>query len=674
MKIIKPGKYPFKAGIYPRMYKDKKPTVRQFAGMGTAKHTNARLKKIDKFGGTGYSIAMDLPTLYGDDSDAPLSRHEVGWDGVAIDTVQDVDDMFDGIAIDQKSVSFTINASAADFMARYISVAEKRGIYPSRLRGTVQNNILGEHYSQNEILFPLEHGVRLSIDLKEFCAKYMPNWYFASYQGYQPRESLCSPAMEIALPFTCAIADAKKLMERGLKFEQFAPRFSFFFDSHNNGMKEIAKYRAARWLWAEITHRLFKMPIPRKYDLKDPKLQSMWCRIHVQTAGCTLQRNRPSNNIVRVSNQVLWAILGGVQSIHANAFDELYCVPTEKGVRIAVDTQLIQQYESGFMDFPDAFGGAHELETETERLYEEAQREVANIENIGGIEEAIKVAYPQKKIHENAVKEIAKLEKWKNEPGKQYFSAKDEGQESELADITKEIEERRGFEKEQLERLRAFKKDRSEIAVQNTLDSVKLAAEKKENLMPILIAAVKTATMGENHGALREVWGGPKAMPLITSRLSREATLKLTGGYKFPRPVRVLIAKGGHDGHTVGFYALQDIFRAMGAEVIHLGLRTTPEIIAKAAAEENVDIVGLSAMVGYAPGFFEDLQKCLVNADKRPPSTKERCPDIEIIGGGIMLPQDEKMIKEKLGIKNIYVPGSSDFSQVIANLKEKFGQ
>jgi len=660
-----PGKYPFKAGIYPRMYKDKKPTIRQFAGMGTARHTNARLKKIDKFGGTGYSIAMDLPTLYGDDSDAPLSRHEVGWDGVAIDTSQDVYDMFYGIAIDQKSVSFTINASAADFMARYLSVAQKRGIYPSRLRGTIQNNIYGEHYSQNEVLFPLKQGVRLGVDLMEFCAKYIPDWYFVSCQGYQPRESLCSPAMEIALPFACAIGYARKLLERGLKFEQFAPRFSFFFDSHNNGMEEIAKYRAARWLWAEITHRLFKIPIPRKYDLKDPKLQSMWCRIHVQTAGCTLQRNRPLNNIMRVSNQVLWAILGGAQSIHANAFDELYCVPTEKGVRIAIDTQLIQLHESGFSDFPDAFGGARALETETERLYEEAKREVANIENIGGIAEAIKVAYPQKKIHENAVKEIAKLEKWKNEPDKQYFSAKDEYQESELADIVRELEERRGFEKEQLERLRAFKKDRSEIAVQNTLDSVKLAAERKENLMPVLIAAVKVATTGEIHKALREVWGGPEAMPLITSRLSREATLKLTGGYKFTVPMRVLIAKGGHDGHTVGFYAMQDVFRAMGAEVIHLGLRTTPEVIAKAAAEEDVDMVGISAMIGYAPGFFEDIQKCLQEVGRR---------DIEIIGGGIMLPQDEKTIKEKLGIKNIYVPGTSDFGQIISNLKEKFGQ
>lgn len=647
------------------MYNDKKPTVRQFAGEGTAIHTNKRLKKIAEFGGTGFSIAMDLPTLMGDDSDAPLSRHEVGWDGVAIDTTQDVFDLFDSIAIDQKSVSFTINASAADFMARYLSVAEKRGIYPSRLRGTIQNNIYGEHYSQNEVLFPLEHGVRLSVDLKEFCAKYMPSWYWASYQGYQPRESGCSPALEIALPLACAIADAEKLLQRGLRFEQFAPRCSFFFDSHNNGMEEVAKYRAARWLWAEITHKRFGMPIPTTYNLKDPKLQSMWCRIHVQTAGCTLQRNKPLNNIVRVAYQAMWAILGGVQSIHTNSYDELYCVPTEKGVEIAINTQLILLHESRMTDFPDAFGGATHLEKETERLYEEAKREVANIENMGGIEAAIKMAYPQRKIHENAVKELAELERWKKEPDHQYFSAKDENIESEIADIVAELKTRRGFEKEQLARLREFKKNRYETAVQNTVDSIKLAAERRENLMPILIAAVKVATMGEIHGALREVWGGPDVMPSITSRLSREKILELTKGYKFPELVRVLIAKAGHDGHTVSFYALQDLFRAMGAEVIHLGLQTTPEIIAKAAAEEDVNMVGLSAMIGYAPGFFEDMQKCLRDAGRR---------DIEIIGGGIMLPQDEKFVKEKLGIKNIYVPGSSDFGQIIQNLKERFGQ
>lgn len=647
------------------MYKDKKPTIRQFAGEGTAIHTNKRLKYISSKGGTGFSIAMDLPTLMGDDSDAPLSRHEVGWDGVAIDNIQDVRDLYKGLELDQISVSMTTNASAAVKLAMYHKLSEELGIYPSRLRGTIQNNIYGEHYAQNEVLFPLKHGVRLSVDLKEFCAKYMPGWYFASYQGYQPREAGCSPALEIALPLACAIADAEKLLQRNLKFEQFAPRFSFFFDSHNNGMEEIAKYRAARWLWAEIAHNRFGMPIPTAYNLKDPKLQSMWCRIHVQTAGCTLQRNKPLNNIPRVTVQALWALLGGVQSIHTNSYDELFCVPTEKGVEIAINTQLILLNESGITDFPDAFGGATHLERETERIYEEAKREVASIENIGGIEAAIKVAYPQRKIHENAIKEIVKLEKWKENPDKQYFFAKDENIESEIADVVAKLETRRGFEKEQLVRLRTFKKNRSETAVRNTLDSVKLAAERKDSLMPILIAAVETATMGEIHHALREVWGEAETMPSITSRLSREKILDLTKGYKFPEPVRVLIAKAGHDGHTVGFYAMQDIFRAMGAEVIHLGLQTTPEIIAKAAADEDVNMVGLSAMIGYAPGFFEDMQKCLRDAGRR---------DIEIIGGGIMLPQDEKFIKEKLGIKNIYVPGSSDFGQIIQNLKERFGQ
>ncbi|MDO8523451.1 MAG: methylmalonyl-CoA mutase family protein [bacterium] len=665
MSIDEPGKYPFKAGIYPKMHKDKKPTVRLFAGMGTARHTNARFKKILSLGGTGLSTAYDLPTLYGDDSDAKLSRHEVGWDGVAIDTIDDEYSLYEGIPIDKVTVSKTINASAAVEMAMYIGIAEKRGICPSQLGGTIQNDIYSEHFAQNEILFPLKHGLRLGVDLMEYCARHMPKWYFTSLKGYQPREAGCSAALEVALPIESGIGYARKLLERGLKFEQFAPRFSFFFDSHNNGMEEIAKYRAARWLWAEITHKFFGMPIPTNYNLKDPKLQSMWCRMHVQTAGCTLQRNEPMNNIMRIAYQALWAILGGVQSIHTNAYDELFCVPTEKGVKIAIRTQQVLLEETGITNFPDAFGGAVALERETEKIYEEAKREVANIENMGGIEAAIKAAYPQRKIHENAIKEIAKLEQWKADTDKQYFFTKDENLDDEIADIVAELESRRGFEKEQLARLRKFKKNRSETAVQNALDSVRLAAERKDNLMPTLIAAVKTATMGEIHNALCEVWGGPDAMPSVSSRMSRDKALEMTGGYKFPKTVRVLLAKGGHDGHTVGFYALQDIFQTMGAEVVYLGFRATPETIAKAAAEEDVNLVGLSAMIGYVPGFFEDLQRCLKAVGRG---------DIEIIGGGIMLPSDEKMIKEKLGIKNIYVPGSSDFATIISNLKEKFGQ
>src|SRR3989338_4271510 len=277
--------------------------------------------------------------------------------------------------------------------------------------------------------------------------------------------------------------------------------------------------------------------------------------------------------------------------------------------------------------------------------------------------QAIEELYPQKKIHENAIAEREKIEKTKNDSAKKYFSAEDENSEEDIAEITEEVEKRRGYEKEQKEKLFKFKKQRYRANVVGVLDKVRRAAEKKDNLMPVLQEAVESsATLGEICGALRDVWGSAKESAGVSSSFSHKKALEFTKGYRFPRPMRVLLAKGGHDGHTVGFYILRDIFQAMGAEVIHFGFRTTPEAIAKAAVEEGVDFIGLSALIGYVPGFFEDLKNYLKSYGGS---------DIEIIGGGIMLPAHEKYIKENLGIKNIYVPGSSDFGEIIQNMKKR---
>lgn len=662
-KLNDPGRYPFTRGIFPEMFRNKKPTIRQFAGHGLARHTNERFKKIIALGGTGLSTAFDLPTLYGDDSDNPLSRHEVGWDGVAIDSIEDASELFSEIQTDKLTVSMTINAPAPVIMAMYIAAAEKRGIYPSHLGGTIQNDIFKEHIAQNEVIYPLKHGVRYAVDLMEHCARYMPKWHPVSISGYHIREAGSSAMQEVAYTLADGIAYVEELLKRDLKIENFAPRLSFFFDVHNDFFEEIAKLRAARRLWAEIMHERFRMPIPENYSLKDSTLQSMWCRMHAQTAGCTLTRNQPINNIIRVAYQALAALLGGVQSIHTNSYDELLCVPTEKSVKIAMRTQQILLEETNITNWIDPLAGAYQLEHQTEKIYEEAKKEIAVIDSLGGMVSAIEEFYPQKKIHENAIEELAK-----NLPvvGKNIHVDMDENLELEIADVLAELEERKGFEEEQKTRLMKLKKERSQRSVENALDSIRLAAERKQNLMPILIAAVKTcATLGEISIALSEVWGGADETPNISSAISRQKALEMTNGYKFPRPVRILMAKAGHDGHTRGFYILREIFRTMGAEVIHLGFRVSPDAIAKAATEEDVDMVGLSAHIGYVPAFFEDLKNSL---------NKFGRGDIEIIGGGIMLPSHEKIIREKLGVKKLFVPGpNSDFSDIIDCLKKEYG-
>jgi len=661
----KAGEYPFARGIYPDMYRTKKPTIRQFAGHGLATHTNERFKKIISLGGpqAGLSTAFDLPTLYGDDSDSRLSKWEVGWDGVAIDTLSDMENLFSEIPIDKLTVSMTINAPAAIIMAMYIAAAEKRGIYPSHLCGTIQNDILKEYIAQNEYIYPLKHGMRLGIDLMEYSSRYMPKWHPVSISGYHIREAGSSAVQEVAYTHENGITYADALLKRGLKVEDFAPKFSFFFDVHNNFFEEIAKFRAARMLWAEIMHKKYRMPIPDNYNLKDPKLQALWCRIHAQTAGCTLTRNQPMNNIVRVSYQALAALLGGAQSIHTNSYDEVLCVPTERSVKAAIRTQQILLEETGIPDFIDPLGGSELIECLTDKIYEEAKKEISIIESLGGMEDAIAESYPQRKIHEHSIEERRKNNRI---VGENIYVDENENLEMEITDIVEEVELRRGFEEEQKKRLFKVKKERSQSAMASAISSIKLAAERKENIMPVLIAAVKTqATLGEICGALRDVWGEADEAPNVSTSVSYKEALEITKGYKFPKPVRILMAKAGHDGHTRGFYILRDIFRAMGAEVIHLGLRASPEAIAKAAAEEDVQMVGLSAHIGYVPGFFKDLQENLKSFGRR---------DIEIIGGGIMLPQHERIIKEKLGIKKLFVPGpTSDFSHIIESLKEKYG-
>ncbi|QQG45710.1 MAG: methylmalonyl-CoA mutase [Candidatus Sungiibacteriota bacterium] len=504
-----PGKFPFTRGIYPSMYRGKKPTLRQFAGHGLAQDTNERFKTILGLGGGGLSVAFDLPTLMGKDPDDPLSLGTVGSEGVAVTTLYDMEKLFEGIPIDQITVSMTINAPAPIIFAMYIVAAEKRGVARALLGGTIQNDILKEYIAQKEWLFPVEKGVKFAVDPMEFCARHMPKWHPVSISGYHIREAGSNALQELAYTLADGMCYVEKCLARGLRLEEFAPRLSFFFDVHNNFFEEIAKLRASRRLWAKILRERYHAPLPESYEnTKDPRLQSLWCRIHAQTAGCTLTLQEPMNNIVRVAYQALAAILGGAQSVHTNSFDEVICTPTEKALRLAIRTQQILVHETEICDWVDPLGGSWLVESLTDKLEQKAREEIALIyRNHGGMEGAVKASYPQRQIAREAYYDQRRVERGERKVIG-VNTAVNITQEDELADVRRELQKRRGFEELHIENVRRIRAERSQEAVARALDEIRRAAETNLNLMPVLIEAVKTyATLGEICHALQDVWG-----------------------------------------------------------------------------------------------------------------------------------------------------------------------
>lgn len=641
-KLNDPGSYPFTRGLYPAMYRvqdgGRKPTVRQFAGHGLARDTNERFKKILALGGTGLSTAFDLPTLMGRDSDDPLCDGQVGWDGVAVDSLQDMEDLFHDIPLDKVTVSMTINAPAAILLAMYIAMAQKRGIPIERLGGTTQNDILKEYIAQNEYRYPVDKGVKLVVDTIEFCARHMPNWHPVSISGYHIREAGASAAQEVAYTLANGVWYVKKAIERGLEVDEFAPHLSHFFNVDNNFFEEIAKLRAARRLWATLMRERFN---PRSD-------KSLWCRIHAQTAGHTLTRKEPMNNIVRVAYQALAALLGGVQSIHTNSYDEVVCTPTEKALKIAIRTQQILLEETEICNFPDPLGGSWFVEYLTDEIEAAARHEIEIIDELGGMEAAIAVQYPQRMIHRGAMEDQRRIERGERKIVGINIGVEDNQDEGDLSEIMQELELRKGFEKRQIERLARVKQERSSEEVHAALEELKRQARADQNLMDALISAVKTyATVGEISNALQEVWGEYKEKELVSVRIPRQELDRVLQGAKFQKPTRILLAKGGLDGHTRGIWVLSDLFRAMGAEVIYPGLHCSIKEIAKAAVEEDVNIVGLSCLIGSPVVLFSRLKEELDRYSRS---------DILVIGGGIVLLSDKQYLEERLGIGRVFLP------------------
>ncbi|WP_372842747.1 acyl-CoA mutase large subunit family protein [Pyrococcus kukulkanii] len=499
-KLGFPGEYPFTRGVYATMYRGRIWTMRQYAGYATAEESNKRYKYLLSQGQTGLSVAFDLPTQLGYDSDHPLAEGEVGKVGVAIDSLWDMRILFDGIPLDKVSTSMTINSTAANLLAMYILVAEEQGVPQEKLRGTVQNDILKEYIARGTYIFPPQPSMRLTTDIIMYCAENIPKWNPISISGYHIREAGANAVQEVAFTLADGIEYVKAVIERGMDVDKFAPRLSFFFAAHNNFLEEIAKFRAARRLWAYIMKEWFNAKNPR----------SMMLRFHTQTAGSTLTAQQPENNIIRVAIQALAAVLGGTQSLHTNSYDEALSLPTEKSVRIALRTQQIIAYESGVVDTVDPLGGAYYIEWLTDHIFEEALKYIEKIQKMGGMMRAIERGYIQKEIAEAAYKYQKEIEEGKRIIVGVNKFVTDEPIEVEILKVDPSIREK------QIERLKKLRSERNNKKVEEALDNLRNAAEKEdENLMPYIIEAHRhLATLQEVTDVLREVWGEYRA-PLI---------------------------------------------------------------------------------------------------------------------------------------------------------------
>ncbi|KJS13649.1 MAG: methylmalonyl-CoA mutase [Peptococcaceae bacterium BRH_c8a] len=485
-----PGEYPYTRGVQPNMYRGRHWTMRQYAGFGTAEETNKRFRYLLEQGQTGLSVAFDLPTQIGYDSDHSLSKGEVGKVGVAIDSLLDMETLFDQIPLDKVSTSMTINSPAAVLLAMYIAVAEKQGVTQEQLKGTIQNDIIKEYMARGTYIFPPEPSMRLITDIFAYCAENIPGWNTISISGYHIREAGSTAVQEVAFTLADGIAYVQAAIDAGLDVDEFAPRLSFFFNAHLNFFEETAKFRAARRLWARI--------MKERFGAKNPK--SLMLRFHTQTAGCTLTAQQPDVNIMRVAFQALSAVLGGTQSLHTNSRDEAMALPSDSSVLIALRTQQVIGYEIGVADTVDPLGGSYFIENLTNEIEQQAAEYIAKIDDLGGAPKAID--FMQKEIQNSAYRYQKDIESGKKTViGVNKFIMHTE-RPKDLLKVDPEVGRR---QEEKLARLHA---ERDNAKVQQALADIEKAAVSGENLMPYIIEAVKVyTTLGEICGVLRNVFG-----------------------------------------------------------------------------------------------------------------------------------------------------------------------
>src|SRR6266571_5013270 len=499
-RVGHPGQYPFTRGIQPTMYRGRLWTMRQYAGMGDAEESNKRYKYLLSHGTTGLSVAFDLPTQIGLDSDSPLALGEVGKVGVAIDSIEDMQRLFDGIDLPKISTSMTINATASILLALYVAVGRRQGADVRRLSGTVQNDVLKEYIARGTYIYPPAQAMRIITDLFAFCNQHVPEWNTISISGYHMREAGCTAVQEVAFTLANGMTYVKAAIDAGLDVDRFAPRLSFFFACHNNFLEEVAKFRAARRMWARIMREHFRAKNPRSWML----------RFHTQTAGSTLTAQQPENNIVRTALQALAAVLGGTQSLHTNSFDEALALPTEEAARIALRTQQIVAYESGVPQTIDPLAGSYFIETLTNEIEKRATAYLEKIDALGGMLKNIERGYVQQEIQNAAYEYQQQVDQ---------EQAVIVGVNRFVVDDEKPIQLQRideALERKQVERLRALRVRRDSKPWKDSLQKIEDAARSGANLMPPILGAVEAnATVGEISDAMRRVFGEYKEAVVI---------------------------------------------------------------------------------------------------------------------------------------------------------------
>ncbi len=488
-----PGEYPYKRGIHPTGYRGRLWTMRQFAGFSSPEETNKRFKYLMSQGQTGLSVAYDLPALMGLDADSPLSEGEVGKCGVAVSSFADFEALFDGIPLEQVTVSQTINAPASIFLAMYLVMAEKQGADFKKISGTLQNDILKEYIAQKEWIYPIKPAMKLVIDTFEYCVKHVPKYNPISVSGYHIREAGATALQELAFTLRDGVEYVQYGVERGMDVDEFVPRISFFFNAHNDFFEEIAKYRAARVVWART--------MKERFGAKNPRTMQM--RFHTQTAGVSLTVQQPLNNIARVAIQALAGVLGGTQSLHTDAYDEALALPTDQAALIALRTQQIIAEETGVVNTVDPLGGSYFVESLTQKMVDGCFDYFDKIDGFGGMVEAVEAGFPQREIQESAYQYQKSVERKEQIiVGVNKYRMDDEFSKIEILQLDENVREH------QLARLEQTKKTRDKVAVTNALDKLKLAAQANENTMPATIEAVKAyATVEEICVALRDVYG-----------------------------------------------------------------------------------------------------------------------------------------------------------------------
>jgi methylmalonyl-CoA mutase N-terminal domain/subunit len=487
-----PGEEPYTRGVYPTMYRGRLWTMRQYAGMGTAEETNERFQYLRDEGQTGLSMAFDLPTQMGYDSDDDMASGEVGKAGVAIDSLRDMETVFDGIPLDEVSTSMTINAPASVLLAMYIAVGDQQGVDREQLRGTIQNDVLKEYIARNTYIYPPKPSMRIITDIFEFCAAEVPNFNTISISGYHIREAGSTAAQELAFTLADGIEYVEAAIDAGQPVDDFAPQLSFFFNAHNNILEEVAKFRAARRMWAKI--------MDDRFDAEDPGSKQL--KFHTQTAGSTLTAQQVENNVVRVAYQALAAVLGGTQSLHTNGKDEALSLPTEQSVRTALRTQQILAHESGAADTIDPLAGSYYVENLTDRLEEAAFELIEEVDARGGMRKALEDQWVQRQIQDTAFERQQEIESGERIiVGVNEFTV-DEEEHVDIQEVS-EAEQRK-----QRQRLESVRDERDDAAVEDALASLKNAAEGDDNLMPYIVDAVKAyATTGEICHTMRDVFG-----------------------------------------------------------------------------------------------------------------------------------------------------------------------